>query len=244
MAKEYRKRKVTHGGNGLKQLSALLMSFLFGYLTATVFDLTSLTNWLNKQLVAKGITEPTKATEAQLAALPKPKFEFYTVLTADRAAPPVSNAIPTNTAQKTSAPQAEPVLTMEKPSPELTTATSNTPTAKPITSPLAEIPATATHTVAVAEKKTVETSAPTPVIKSETYLLQVASFRSRHEAENMKAALVLKGFSVAINIANQQNVNWYRVNLGPFTSYTEADKAKRAIAQSQHIMGMIRKISV
>jgi cell division protein FtsN len=74
------------------------------------------------------------------------------------------------------------------------------------------------------------------------YLVQIASFKSKQEAERMKASLALKGFVVSIAVVNQQQAQWYRIILGPYASRTQAEKARSSLAQSEHLAGMIRRM--
>ena len=145
----------------------------------------------------------------QKAELPKPKFEFYTLLTNDnRPANPVVTA-------------SSPTSTMEV----AVAASSIAPI--PIKSAPRAIAATASLPQAAAKG---------------SYFVQIAAFRRRDEAERMKAKLAFKGIFVTIVSVNQPNVSWYRVSVGPFSSRTEAEKAQVAVAQAQHIVGIIRKM--
>ena len=221
MANEYGKRngsRQRNRGGFSKQFLSALVCFLFGYLSASVFDFTSLSSWVNNHFMQK-IPLASIKTVPQQAELPKPKFEFYTLLasehhdageqaatTAAAASPPVSSVVPTLTAEAKVAP--------------VTVASSK--------------PSNAT----VPEKPLIEPVA----VGKDAYVVQVAAFRSRPVAERMKAALVLKGFMVTISLVNQQSTSWYRVNLGPFASKTTAQQAQSDVAHSEHIVGMIRKM--
>lgn len=218
MAKEYGKRNSARNkGNVSKPLLLVLVSFLFGYLSASVFDYTSLSSWVNRQLAQHLGPTAAKLTPQQ-AQLPKPKFEFYTLLASEHnSGEQVATAAPTIVAPTTQA---------------LTPATPGT------VNPAANKPA---QVAAVITGKPVSIPPPAVVSKG-TYLVQVAAFKSRQEAERMKASLVLKGFSVSITSINQRNMNWYRVNLGPYASRDQAAKAQGAVSRSERIVGMIRKM--
>jgi cell division protein FtsN len=82
----------------------------------------------------------------------------------------------------------------------------------------------------------------TSQVGKDSYLIQIASFKNRQDAERMKAALTLKGFDVSIVNTSQQQGNWFRVIVGPFSSRLSAEKAQLALMQSEHIKGMIRKM--
>lgn len=219
MARDYgKKNSRRHRSSTPKQLLLLLVSFLFGYLSASIFDFTSLTNWVNAQVLAKSVIPAAPTRVAEEAQLPKPKFEFYTLLATEHsAAVPVSTASPT-----------VPVTAHAPPT---------TPVGEPVVKN-APIPAAPIKSeVAVAGK-----SSAWAVINKESYLVQVASFRSKQEAEHMRATLALKGFAANIVVVRQQQVSWYRVSIGPFSSKGQAEKAKLSVARSEHLMGMIRKM--
>ncbi|MDF1758124.1 MAG: SPOR domain-containing protein [Legionellaceae bacterium] len=92
-----------------------------------------------------------------------------------------------------------------------------------------------------------ENKASKPVVANvskDKYLLQLGSFKSRSEADKMRAELVMKGFDVWITTLNQDNVNWYRVMTGPFTTRVEAQKLQITFSRLEHINGMVRKMEV
>lgn len=223
MAKDYgKKNSVGSKRSASGQLMLLLVAFLSGYLSATVFDFTSLTNWVNKQLQAQQNPQLAKKQVVQQAQIPKPKFEFYTLLASQQAATvPVSN-VPPVTAASTA-----------------TISAAATPS-NPIKEPLAKTPVLPVplSTVATAGK-----SATLAAINKDAYLVQIASFKSRQEAERVKATLSLKGFVVSIASVNQQQTIWYRVVIGPFASRDQAQKAQISVARTEHLVGMIRKMA-
>ena len=78
----------------------------------------------------------------------------------------------------------------------------------------------------------------------EAFLIQIAAFNKRQDAEHLKALLVLRGFDVTVSPFIKENINWYRVIVGPLPSRAEAEKAQIAVAKSERMKGMIRKINV
>jgi len=70
-------------------------------------------------------------------------------------------------------------------------------------------------------------SAPKPeaAAAGEEILLQAASFRSREDAERLRAALLLMDLPAATRFINLNNGAWYRVTVGPFDSRIEAERA-------------------
>lgn len=221
MAKDYGRRPSRQRSSAPKQVFWVLASFVGGYLAATVFDFTSLTTWINTQVLGQ---QNEQKNTAQVVAkpneIPKPKFEFYTLLAKDRSAP----AQVTHQVNPATMAQTKVVVSPSSPAASVP----NTPT------PLAANQPTQTPAV-VTESKPVTSS-------KESYLLQLASFKSKQEAERLKAALTLKGFDVHVAMSSQQQGNWFRVILGPFHSRGDAEKARMAIARSERITGMIRKM--
>lgn len=219
MAKDYgRKNTARQRGGVSKQLLVVLVCFLAGYLTASVFDFTSLSGWINTKILAQ---HPLPAGK-QIAKInaPKPKFEFYTLLASEQA-----------TSQSNETTDSD----------EANTVAANTAPAQPKPlSPAKNVATIPTNTIPVEAAKPVPLEAIKPA--KNNYFVQIAAFRSRQEAERMKAALALKGFVTNVSIVSQNRVNWYRVNLGPFPSRILAEKAQIAVARSEHIVGMIRKM--
>lgn len=225
MARDYGKRRpVRQKSSAPKQLFWMLASFLSGYLAATVFDFTSLSNWVRTNILAHTNEKPEIQVATKEPEIPKPKFEFYTLLAKGN---------------NTSTPASKPPLPAQQPKPISQTATTIG------NAPIAPTGQTATPTkqpgtvkVAVVESKPV-----TPVSASkEAYQIQIASFKSRKDAEHMKAALTLKGFDVSVVPVSQPQGNWFRVIVGPFGSRMAAEKAQLVLAQSERIKGMIRKM--
>lgn len=60
---------------------------------------------------------------------------------------------------------------------------------------------------------------------SEQIMLQAASFRSRDDAERLRAALLLMDLPAATREINLDNGAWYRVTVGPFDSPVKAQRA-------------------
>lgn len=207
MAKEYARRQATRESGGVfKSASLVLVAFFCGYLSASVFNLSQLTTWLNAQLAQTGSAPIAKPLQKQ-AVLPKPKFEFYTLLTKDKV-PTVSVSQPT------------------------------TPAVMPVA--IAAVAATPKQ-ASIAMPSPPHMDPVVSAIKN-GFFVQVGSFRSRQEAERINASLRLKGYSVSLINATPQNGNWFRVVLGPYTNRELAKKAQIAVAQREHVMGMIRKM--
>lgn len=211
MAGNYNKRKggAQRSGSMFGQLLLVVVVFVAGYLTAAVYDMSSLTAWMSAHVFEKNSTQLIIKPAVQQAQLPKPKFEFYTVLANEKAGGGSSSAV----AKQQGAASVPPVKSQPVPAPVVLTA-----------QPVEHAPVT------------------NAVASNESYMVQVASFKSMQEAERLKAALTLKGFGTKVVSSLQQNVNWYRVIIGPFASRTQAQQAQLAYARSEHVMGMIRKM--
>lgn len=66
------------------------------------------------------------------------------------------------------------------------------------------------------------------------FILQVASFRNRTDAEQLKAQIAFSGQVAHIESIVVNGAEWHRVRVGPFTSGREADKQKRALEKNGH----------
>ncbi|MDF1684670.1 MAG: SPOR domain-containing protein [Legionellaceae bacterium] len=168
----------------------IVLGFVLGYIFSWFFSPVLVTNWFKTHF---GQSSVVKNSDVDIAALPKPKFEFYTLLTQEKSQP---------------SKQAPP------------------PAAK--TQPLVAAPVIA---------KTVEINK-----HQKPYVLQLASFQRREDAEQMLAGLVMRGFEANIKTITQQGAAWHRVVMGPFSSKIQAEKAQGAIAQSERISGIIRRM--
>lgn len=220
MAKDYsRRRQTRQRSNAPRQFFMVIAAFLCGYLTATVFDFASVMSWLNKNVLNQNKTAPAEKIAVKPAELPKPKFEFYTLLSKDNSAPVAINRSNPAALSKNTAP----------------TGTLNSQSTTQLASQRAAMQA-----VKVVESKPV--SVASNALAKESYSIQIASFNKRADAEHVKALLVLKGFDVNIVAVPQQKITWYRVIIGPFTSRLDAEKAQIAVAKSERMHGMIRRM--
>ncbi|WP_367608212.1 SPOR domain-containing protein [Legionella sp. W05-934-2] len=74
-----------------------------------------------------------------------------------------------------------------------------------------------------------------------TYILQLASYFKKEDAERMKAELILQGRQASIQEHKSDNRTIYRLVVGPFKRKTEAEKEQVDLARQLHVMGMIRQ---
>lgn len=65
------------------------------------------------------------------------------------------------------------------------------------------------------------------------YLMQCASFRSKDQAEELKAKIALQGFESQVRASDGSNGRWYRVISGPFDSKRDAESQKHALDRAK-----------
>lgn len=70
--------------------------------------------------------------------------------------------------------------------------------------------------------------------KEYSYILQVGSFKSRTDAEELKARIAFSGQIAHIQEIQVNGTQYHRVRVGPFDSSREADKQKRQLEQGGH----------
>lgn len=169
----------------------IALGFVVGYVFSWFYSPMLITNWFQIYLNKPSVVDDS---DIDVAALPKPKFEFYTLLTQEKIQPP-----------------------------------------KITPPPVVSTPRVAAATAAVA------TTVDADKLK-QYYVLQLASFQRREDAEQMLAGLVIRGFEASIKTTTQQGSAWHRVVMGPFASRLQAEKAQGTIAQSEHISGIIRRM--
>lgn len=190
------KKRTTQQRSSSKSASSgvlsVLLSFFIGYAVAHVFDITFIGRQLD-YVIKNGSSTNTNVQQAKTKpSLPKPKFEYYTLLT---------KAGNQNH-----------------------------------------------HTNGNNKKATIEVTQANPLapIKEEEhlYMLQLASYFKKEDAERMKAELTLEGHVASIEEYKTENRIIYRLMIGPFKRKTEAEKEQVDLARQLHVMGMIRRTQV
>jgi cell division protein FtsN len=250
MAKQYyRKKKTTtqRAHQVVPQMLLLGTGFVLGYLTGSAFSFTESMAWVRTHVLAEAKTVPATTSEAahKQGAIPKPKFEFYTLLANDHAeeipdthhtaqAPVALTVTPSHVAPQSTLNVAQSVDLSD------TTATPPAPLDLTVTQklPLLHTPAV----IATRMDTRVDTRQMPSTMSTGLYTVQVASFRWLPEAERMKNQLVRKGFDVTIMRSPQGQLNWYRVMIGPFSSRVDAEHAQLIFSAREHVRGMIRKM--
>jgi len=74
-----------------------------------------------------------------------------------------------------------------------------------------------------------------------TYLLQVGSFMSAAEADQMKAKLTLSGFVATVQSVTVNEATWHRVRVGPVQGMQQADEYRRRL-RANGIDSLVMKI--
>ncbi|HHF7366763.1 TPA: SPOR domain-containing protein [Legionella bozemanae] len=242
MTKEYGNRRSSRSRSSAPhQLLVSTFTFLLGYLTASFFDIETVSHWVNSQVLAHQEIkkEPAKPESQRAVIPPKPKFEFYTLLTNEK--------VPSSQANANSAPSAQPAANAAV-SASTAAASASTPTLKTTS---VNVTSAAT-TAATSARTNISNAQQHPAINrtlaaktaSSTdrgkFLVQVASFKARKDAEQMKGTLILKGFSVyIIPVSHATKGNWFRVVVGPYPNRALAQQAQMVLARNEHLNGMV-----
>lgn len=78
----------------------------------------------------------------------------------------------------------------------------------------------------------VEVDVAEQVKSDKRYLMQCASFRTRPQAEEMRAKIAFQGFEAQIRNSSGKNGDWFRVILGPFDSKRDAERTRHALRKA------------
>jgi cell division protein FtsN len=88
----------------------------------------------------------------------------------------------------------------------------------------------------------VEEYTPGPAEKAVDYLVQSGSFRSKEDAERQRAKIAFQGLRASVQRIDLESGSvWYRVNVGPFGSRSQANAAIDKLV-SINIQPLVRKI--
>ncbi|KTD54666.1 Sporulation domain-containing protein [Legionella santicrucis] len=257
MAREYNNKRSSRSRGGSSHHFLLItVIFLLGYLAASFFDFDTIMHWVNTQVLAhhdakKELAKPE--TPQQAVVPPKPKFEFYTLLANEKT--PASQANNATTAAQSTAAVSTNTTVQSASVANVNSATNVVTAASPTTVPVTNAVTAASTAVPPPQVKlnpsqqTQQPVAPARAIAIKTtpvsagrgnYLVQVASFKARQDAEHMKGTLILKGFSVyIIPVSHPTKGNWFRVVVGPYTNRVLAQQAQVNLARNERLNGMI-----
>lgn len=80
-----------------------------------------------------------------------------------------------------------------------------------------------------------------PPVAKKTYYLQVGSFQTQEEADNLKAKLALQGFEATIQTADIADKGvWHRVRVGPFNDLDQISKTKESLISNGFSADLIK----
>lgn len=125
-----------------------------------------------------------------------------------------------------------------------TASAASAPTPAPASAPSAADPAAALQAALAAEERSRKAGSPsvTAPAKGERYVIQVAAYRNRTDADQQRAALALLGLSARVEqVTIDQTQTWYRVRLGPYADTQAAQAAQRTL-QGQGLKGVVMKL--
>lgn len=95
-------------------------------------------------------------------------------------------------------------------------------------------------------RRKADKSGPAPVTAAggagDNYILQVGSFRSAVDAEQMKARLALLGSTATVQTVTVDDQTWHRVRIGPFKGARKTDEMQRMLADNQ-IETLVMKVN-
>jgi cell division protein FtsN len=228
MARNYgTKRSSRQKGSVPQQFLVISVTFLLGYLTATVFDIERISQWIKNQVLAtQDLQQPSIKSEPKHTQIPaKPKFEFYTLLANEKARQQANKS--SNGAENHATTN-----------PARASATVAVAAAEAMTHAVQESSKKNTSSVNPAQK-TIGINPLTAKSSKGVYLVQVASFKQRRDAEQMKGMLTLKGFDVNVVTISYAGANWFRVVVGPFTNRNLAQRAQFSLAKNERLRGMV-----
>lgn len=83
---------------------------------------------------------------------------------------------------------------------------------------------------------------PNRLATGESYVLQVASFRSLGDADRLKANLALLGIETKIETVTANNETWHRVRLGPYRDMAAVEEARARLEENQ-VTAVLLKVS-
>ncbi|WP_133135857.1 SPOR domain-containing protein [Legionella rowbothamii] len=241
MGREYStKRSGRAHTSAPQQILVMAVCFLLGYFTATVFDVDAISHWVNSQVLAhhEARKEAPKPQPGRQAAIPpKPKFEFYTLLTNEKT--PNSQQVANNAAAARPAATTTAATATAAAAPNGSATTAQTAVAATTLTATAPKPAIAKVQVP-ASARVAEVRPVAPAASRGSFSVQVAAFKARHDAEQMKGILTLKGFNVSVIPINHATRGiWYRVVVGPYPNRSLAQRAQGDLARNSRLRGMV-----
>lgn len=219
---------------------------------------TDVANVTQNNAITHHHTLPKNQPIAAPVEKPKPRFEFYTVLSKETV--PISNDnnddnneknvaadVTTNTIEI----QAKPTKPLAEPEPALAPTGVPSVTIHPVNkgnvANTQHVQPSETSKIILAQPKLAPPklapvvqaipvpSVPAPAVR---YILQVAALQHTADIDRLKAQLSFLGFDVNTESFQSNGSTWYRIKVGPYASATEMQKA-RQILLSNHLGSII-----
>lgn len=247
-------------GRKIKQLGKLCLYFIVltaVFLTVRYLYMNVDFTRLEEKAIATlpSTSRPTPVTSPTIA---KPRFEFYTMLPKGETVKlqHVKKRPPIKQIKTALTPPSAPKPTQQAATPNPTTRTItqmlNQTTTKriPLPTTVAKAPSNQpnpkiktvkppAHQIAKATMKKPLAKRVRPIAKSTVaqstkgqFLLQVGSFKTFTEAHKLKGQLILEGFTVKISSFTNESITWHRVEVGPYHSLTQAQKAQDTLEEA------------
>jgi cell division protein FtsN len=230
------------GANVSHQILVIIITFALGYFTASIFNIDALSTWIshhsdNQQKPIETVEVHSKPKDESPA---KPKFEFYTLLANEKG---VDGGQVKGLASEDAAKAQEEKVALKE-GDALVSAAEQTKNVtikqlEPVklSDNKQQQVKPAVRQVPKPEKPQIAKQIPKPRGR---FLVQVASFKIRNDAEHMKGTLTLKGFEVnVVTISTPQKGVWYRVVVGPYPNRDLAQKAQVILSSSERLHGMV-----
>jgi cell division protein FtsN len=82
-------------------------------------------------------------------------------------------------------------------------------------------------------QKRIEVELPKTKQETRPYLMQCGSFRTRGQADELKAMIAFQGLSSEVRESNGKNGTWFRVILGPYERKRLAEKDRHILARAK-----------
>lgn len=212
MAREYGHRGPARRRSAApNQFLLIVLAFLGGYLAASFFDMEKLSHWVNKQVASEQVAKHEVAKAPAHAQQQPPKPKFeFYTLLANEKVPAQAN-------------HPKPSAQVQAPATPITN--------NKIAAVVKSAPAAAVQVV---------TAKAVPPPTKGSFAVQVASFKARKDAEQMKGLLTLKGFNVSVvPVVTKSQGSWFRVIVGPYPNKVLAQQAQGNLAKSERLHGMI-----
>lgn len=234
--KQLPKKAMLHFSTQFKTGVLVFLAFFTGLFSGSFVDMQKFISWANSKLYLEDVVGVNQQIARRVPQLPKPKLEFYTLLTSNHNNGKVP-APDTAVTQHLRSTENVKIAQVEEKGKVVVNHTANAihPNVIDVKTRLAS-----NNANSAAEVKSIGTKNPN-LIKS-TYNIQVAAFRARRDADQLKASLLLKGIDSSIQAINAQNVTWFRVTIGPFATREQAEKMQMMLSNRERVSGMIRKM--